>query len=57
MNPTTRALIKARDWEAIAEIWNTFRPDDHGIQRPTIPAKVRDQLRAEARKDGVELPQ
>ncbi len=55
MSETTRALIRNRDWEALAAIWDQYRPDASGIQRPTIPAAIRDQLKAAAAADGVTL--
>ena len=56
INTTTRELIRARDWDAIAELWDTFRPDAHGIQRATIPDEIREPLRRAAAAEGVRLP-
>jgi len=55
-NPNTKKMIADRDWEGIRFSWSTTYTDGHGIPHPTIPFGVREALRTEAAKHGVDLP-
>lgn len=55
-NPNTKQMIADRDWEGILYSWDSTYPDAHGIHHPTIPFSVREAVRQEAAKDGIDLP-
>ena len=55
-NPNTQRMIADRDWDGILFSWSETYPDAHGIPHPTIPFVVREALRNEAAKSGIDLP-